>query len=154
MPTIQEIQIVQSLSTYADDNQMLYIYAPKSIQNLIGNLKGLEADQILLTLMPVKEKINTNEYGAIISIEHSGSILMALKSDLDEASLSKDGTDYYMVKYNKYIKPLKELAKTSLLSALSCEGYEFTQYVIDEVINFYDINADGIWISFVIKSTN
>ncbi len=144
--------IVTALSAYCSSNGHKFIYGTKDVQNLIGSLNVLSASQALLTLFPLKEDITTNEFGAVESITYSSTILLAKKSQLDAGSSAEDGVDYYLEKYEAVIKHLKLEAKTTMLSALACDGFAVNKFSIVEVINLFAYNVDGIYIHFTLNS--
>lgn len=110
-----------------------------------NNLKeASEAEEKLsLFLDPVAIEKKKNDSGVVESLVYSGSFMLLYSSDIDEEG--------YEERYIKYIKPIVEAEVEKLEDFLNCEKeVSFDFWKIDEVINMFDYNFDGVIVTYKI----
>lgn len=124
-------------------NGWRFVHARRDYQNLTDALAfvndsvgGYGLGETIFFLDPVICDGTTTD-----GISYSGNFMVLTKSDMD---------DTYENKYTKYIEPLKEVLFGSFKNNLRC-SFEIKQWRAIEVINVFDINADGLSIQFNIK---
>lgn len=120
-----------------------FVHARRDYQNLTDALafvtdeiEGYGVGETILFLDPVIRDFTESD-----GVKYSGNFMILTKSDLDMS---------YEEKQEKYINPLVEVVQDKLRSNLSC-SYKINQFRTIEVINVFDINADGLSIQFNLK---
>lgn len=127
----------------ATANGWRFIHARRDYQNLADALafvedsvEGFGIDETIMFLDPV-----VCDGTATDGIIYSGNFMVLTRSDVD---------DTYDNKYNKYIQPLKDIIFGSFKNNVRCD-FEVKQWKAIEVINVFDINADGLSVQFNLK---
>lgn len=136
-------QICQDRGYYFD-------YGRRDFQNLydLANEKG----KFLFFLDPVRQDEYFSEMGNNTETIYSGYFMLLLNSDFDREYDSQKESDKGNGKYEKYIKPCREeLAK--IIDTFNCNDLEVSEWSITEVINVFDVNADGVLVRYSIKKT-
>ena len=124
-------------------NGWRFIHARRDYQNLTDALsfiddavEGYGVGETILFLDPVIYDATSTD-----GVVYSGNFMVLTKSDID---------DTYENKYAKYIEPLKQEILGSFKNNVRC-SFEIKQWRAIEVINVFDINADGLSVQFNLK---
>ena len=108
-------------------------------------------DQIKMFHYTDSIEVVVNESSFVDGVKYTGSILMLLKSSLDETIDVQKGFDSADGKYELYVKPMIEdggIIK-HIVDYNSCNtDYEISFSDLKEVYNMFDFNADGIWFKY------
>lgn len=120
-----------------------FVYARRDYQNLSevlnfidDALEGYGIGETFLFMDPIRYDGTKTD-----GIVYSGTFMVLTKSDID---------DDYESKCEKYIDPLKELMFGSFKNKLRCD-FTIQGWNAIEVINVFDLNADGLSITFNLK---
>lgn len=76
-------------------------------------------------------------------IRYVGNFMILTNSDIDKS---------YDDKFKDYIEPLIDVVHKTIFNRLRCD-WKVTNLTSIEVINQFDLNADGLSVSFTIEST-
>jgi hypothetical protein len=127
---------------------MVFSYGRRDHINLLNFADGDTTRRFIL--FPLKETNNFSaDSGFKIKTIYSGSFGVVERSSLDEYYNEQKG-DESEGKYKKHIEPIK-LAVATMLDEIQCDNSLSVQsWVVDEVINLLDFNADGVIVSFSI----
>lgn len=109
-----------------------YANLTDALQFVTDAVEGYGVGETILFLDPVIEDLSKTE-----STGYSGNFMILTISDLDMS---------YEDKHTKFIKPLKEVL-VGFKNKLRCT-YQINQFRSIEVINVFDINADGLSVQF------
>lgn len=118
------------------------------------NLKdGTVNDKYCFWLLPVENKPQLNDFNKVIANSWDVALFLCIKADMDGGTPDENGEDYYNEKWTKSIKPLYDTqALNNLTKAFTCiESLTLTNLISKEVINLFDYNMDGLYITFTIK---
>lgn len=118
------------------------------------NLKdGTDSTKYCLWLLPVDNKPQLNDFNKVVANNWDIALFICIKSDLDAGSQDENGADYYNEKWLQNIKPIyDDNILASLSSSFTClETLTLSNMVHKEVINLFDENMDGLYITFTIK---
>lgn len=143
--------IVDTLKNIATNRlNMDFAYGDKPSLNLKD---GTVNDKYCFWLLPVDNKPQLNEYNRVIANSWDIALFMFIQADMDGGMPSDNGEDYYSEKWTKSIKPLYDTqALNQLTMAFTCiESLTLTNLTSKEVINLFDANMDGLYITFTIK---
>ncbi len=122
-------------------NNIELVYGRDDFNNLYDDV---DDGKVVMFLRPLQTSENFGEYGNTESIDWSGSFILCMDSNLDEID--------YDTRYEKYIKPITQGAYKAFKSALVClPTYSIQSLRTVEVINSFDINADGLAVEFLIN---
>ena len=135
------------LETIATSLNLETHYAEKAYANLfefdVDNLKKK------FILEPVLETAIKNSGEFVNAFKQTGKFFIASHSSLDEFYDKNQAGNNANGKYEKYLKPNSILAK-SILKQLECNNdLVLIQWNQREVINLFDMGADGILVEFV-----
>jgi hypothetical protein len=122
------------LKSLAQDNDWFFEYSRTDYQNLYD---GMEKDKIHLFVDPIIIDSKFSDSGNETKT-YSGKIMLLISSDV--------GSDY-TTKYNA-IQPLMDGALQFLKAAFICSEYTFNKFQTIEVINLFDVNLDGLLITY------
>ncbi|PZR18853.1 MAG: hypothetical protein DI539_16065 [Flavobacterium psychrophilum] len=122
----------------AEENDWGFQYARKDYLNLSAD--DVNPNQVQMFLEPITTDSSFSETGRE-SKTYNGNMLLLMASDVDED---------YDAKYQTYIKPLIDVAKTLITDSFSCSDYEIKNLKTIEVINIFDGNLDGLFITYLI----
>lgn len=124
-------------------NGWRFVHARRDYQNLTDvlafvsdSLEGYGSGETILFLDPVIVDGSSNDGNV-----YSGNLMVLTKSDIDET---------YESKYTKYIEPLKEVIFGTFKNNVRCD-FKINQWRAIEVINVFDLNADGLSVQFNLK---
>jgi len=98
------------------------------------------SEDVRVFLDPVTIDEEINEQGVTEHQTYSGSFMMLKSSDVDEKS--------YEDRYQDYILDLKDTINTTLKNAIICKGMLIKSWKVQEVINVFDFNFDGLLITY------
>lgn len=122
-------------------NEWVFSYARRDFQNLFNETE--QKDKVHLFLDPVEISDVMDEYGDVERKIYSGSFMLLLSSDFDEAT--------YDYKYLNYIEKLK-VDLTTLKESLTCTyKAKITNWKTIEVVNIFDYNFDGVIVNYQIE---
>jgi hypothetical protein len=95
-----------------------------------------------------------NESNRVEAVEYKGSVLMLVKSGMDEVIDVQMGGEKEKGKYELYVKPMIEgggIVKY-IIDYNSCtDVHDLDITDIKEVYNMIDFNGDGIWFKYTLK---
>lgn len=97
--------------------------------------EGFSNDETILFCDPIR----TSKVRATNQVQSIGQMILLTRSNHDKM---------YSERYDLFIEPLKA-ALDSMYNKLRCE-WEITRWEDQEVINFFDYNADGLIINFTV----
>jgi len=143
--------IVDVLKNIATNRLVMdFAYGSKPSLNLKDDTVN---DKYCFWLLPVENKPQINEFNKVITNSWDVALFICIKADLDGGSPDENGEDYYNEKWTKNIKPLYDMqALNNLTKAFTCmESLTLTNLNSKEVINLFDENMDGLYITFTIK---
>lgn len=124
---------------YTKELGWAFSYGNKANQNLLQS--NLDSNEIYFLLDPITRVIENKPTGATGYTDFNGEFLLVVKSNLDAE---------YENKYKDNIKPLfDELDKFHKL--LRCSDYEITEWSIVDVIDAFDINTDGLVVTYKVR---
>ena len=123
---------------------MSFQYGDKPSLNLYD---GEDNGGYFLWLLPVESKNIIDQYNKTIMIDWDIAFFIAKKSDIDSES------DYYNHKWELNIKPIYDNGYIqTFTSSLTCGGiYTMSNVVVKEVINLFDWNMDGVYVTATIS---
>lgn len=137
------MEVKDKLELLATSYGWRFVHARRDYQNLKDALAFIEEEmdgygvgETILFLDPV-----IKDYSKSDGVVYSGNFMILTISDFDLS---------YEDKQQKYINPLIEIIQGKIRSNLRCT-YKINQLKTIEVINFFDINADGLSIEFNLK---
>lgn len=141
-------------TTVATKNVEYYFeHSREDFANLF-DADGEDDDQIKMFHYTDSINVIKNDSNYVEAVEYKGSILMLLKSDLDETIDVQKGVDVDCGKYERYVKPMIEgggIVK-QIIDYNSCKDvHEINFSDIKEVYNMFDFNADGIFYKYELK---
>lgn len=121
-------------------NGWAFTYARKDFANLYDEIEV--SDKPYIFLDPVVIEDAENDSDVLEATIHSGSFMLVMSSDLDDAD--------YNDRYEDYIKPLLEGAARDLKDWIRCgsRNIDFNLWKKTEVINAFDYNFDGLIVSY------
>lgn len=137
------MDIKDKLESLATNYGWRFVHARRDYANLTDALAFVEDEaqkygvgETILFLDPVvRDGTKTDGIG------YSGNFMILTISDLD-------GT--YDEKYKDFIEPLTPIIVEDMRNKLRC-SYNINQWRAIEVINVFDINADGLSVNFNLK---
>lgn len=139
------MDIKTAIQEYCTSKSWKFVHGRKSDQNLIDITDVLKAEadnmsegETMLFLDPV-ERISLEE-----GIRYSGNFMVLTNSALDKS---------YEAKFTDYIEPLISIVLNDFKWYLNCD-YDVERWRSIEVVNAFDLNADGLAISFTVKGYN
>lgn len=101
-------------------------------------------NKIHIFLDPVTTEKKKNDSGVVEKITYSGSFMMLYSSNIDEQD--------YEYRYLSFIKPIIDVEVEKFEDYISCEKeVDFEQWKINEIINMFDYNFDGIIVTYRIS---
>lgn len=137
------MDISNDLKDYATLRGWKCHYARRDYQNLVDattfvadTVEGYSEGETMMFIDPIRRKSLSD------GISYAGSFMVLTKSDLDD--------DYFSRK-QKYIDPLINTLLKTLKDRLKC-NYDVDLWDSVEVINQFDWNADGLAITFSVRS--
>lgn len=136
--------IVDTIKSISQDIlSMTFQYGDKPSLNLYD---GEDNGGYFFWLLPVESKNIIDQYNKTIAKEWDLAFFIAKKSDIDSES------DYYNHKWELSIKPIYDNGYVeTFTSSLTCEGnLTLSNVVVKEVINLFDWNMDGLYITATI----
>lgn len=135
--------IVDTIKTITEDIlSMSFQYGDKPSLNLYD---GEDSGGYFLWLLPVESKNIIDSYNKTTSTEWDIAFFIAKKSDIDSES------DYYNSKWGLSIKPIYDNGYIeTFTSSFTCDGLFLSNVVVKEVINLFDWNMDGVYITATI----
>lgn len=138
------MDIKDKLESLATSYGWRFVHARRDYANLTQALSFVEDEaqkygvgETILFLDPVVRDGSKTD-----GIVYSGNFMVLTISDLD-------GT--YDNKYKDMIKPITDIVLVSMVNQLRC-SYTVNQWRAIEVINVFDINADGLSVNFNLKA--
>lgn len=140
--------IVDILNDIAQDINLTFAYGDKPSLNLKDETID---ERYCLWLLPVENKPVSNEFNRIIENNWDIAFFICIRADMDGGNPHDE--DYYFEKWSKSIKPIydNKLFET-IANKLTCEqGLTLSNLSTKEVINLFDENMDGLYITFTIK---
>ena len=127
------------LKAFAASNNLPFEYGRADFNNLHDSAEQKNVSHIFLD--PVEISDIDNDSGVTEKKVHSGSFMILYSSDIDEIS--------YDDRYQKYIKPIVTGNLISIKDELRCNSeVVFDMWKIQEVINIFDYNFDGVICTF------
>jgi len=135
--------IVDVIKSIVQNLNMSFKYGDKPSLNLQdGEITGYN-----VWLLPVEHKSTVTQYNRVSSRIWDVAFFIFIKSDLDS------GGDYYNEKWEQNIKPIyTNNYVDNIVNQLSCEErYTTSDIVVKEVINLFDWNMDGLYITMTIS---
>lgn len=142
--------IVDTIKTIAENSlNMTFAYGDRTALNLIDENTGKYA----LWLLPVENKPEVNGLNKVVVNNYDIALFMCIKSDMDAGTPAINGQDYYAQKWGQNIKPLyTDKAVENFVKAFTCkEEFTVSAPVVKEVINLFDLNVDGLYVTLTIK---
>jgi hypothetical protein len=137
------MDIKDKLESLATSYGWRFVHARRDYANLTDALAFVEDEaqkygvgETILFLDPVVRDGSKTD-----GIVYSGNFMVLTISDLD-------GT--YDEKYKDLIEPLNDIVLVQMMNQLRC-SYTVNQWRAIEVINVFDINADGLSVNFNLK---
>ena len=143
--------IVDTFKNIANNRlNMDFAYGDKPSLNLKDETIN---DRYCFWLLPVENKPQLNEFNRVISNNWDVALFLCIKADMDGGNPSDNGEDYYSEKWARNIKPLyDQQALNQLTMAFTCiESITITNLISKEVINLFDENMDGLYVTLTIK---
>lgn len=140
------IDIVTRFSDATEALGFTFVYGTNSVLNLIdADPEGIEADASYLLLLPVTRRPQLSQTGGVNAIIHNVRFMLVAQNSFDHME-EDDPEQYYYQKYLNRVVPM--LANwESLQKIFVCPGLIFTQIVIEEVVNQFNSNLDGILVT-------
>jgi len=139
------MDILTSIKEFSASKSWTFVQGRKSDQNLIDITDVLksEADNMsegetMIFLDPI-ERTSLDD-----GIQYSGNFMVLTNSALDKS---------YENKFTDYIEPLIQTVLKDFKWSLNCDFDVLTWRSI-EVVNAFDLNADGLAVSFTVKGYN
>ena len=128
-----------------------FVYGTRSVINLIdADPQSLVPDQIYLLLLPVVDNPQTGRTGATQSILHNCRFMLVAQNQIDHMQ-EGEPEDYYYQKYVNRVVRMKEEFE-ALKNTFICPGLVMSAIRIEEVVNQFDSNLDGIMVACNITS--
>lgn len=130
-----------AIQNFANSAGMTFDYARKDYANLVDDL---QLDNTHVILYPLRIKETVNEHGQVERADYEGTFFMVRPSNFDE-NYSGDNT----AKWERYIEPIHQELKQLREYLTTCNAeYTIQQWQIDEVVNLFSVNLDGLYITF------
>lgn len=126
------------LNQIAINNDYIFMYARQDFQNLYDDMT---TDKVHLFVDPITQDTSFSDSGTETNT-YSGKFMLLVSSDIDED---------YKQKYISNIKPLMSGATKSIKNELVCAEATINKFTQVEVINLFDINLDGLLITYSIS---
>lgn len=118
-----------------------------------ANRNLLESNEIentiYLLLDSVKETEGSSLYGGDVATTYSSNFILGIKSDFDNVYDGQNYTEIENSRYVKNIQPLKDALK-EFKDIIDCSELKRTNWEVIEVINQFDINLDGLLVTFTL----
>lgn len=129
--------------------KMDWQYGTKSSHNLCAP----SADKYTMLVLPLVNKPQLNSFNKVTENNWEIALFMCITADMDGGTPGQNGSDYYAEKCDKSIKPLyDDNAVGKLTAAFTCkEELTLSGLNVTEVINLFDENVDGLYITFNIR---
>ena len=136
--------MVDKFKSIADFKDLEFNYGSTAYHNLLEfDSRDLKTKFLL---DPIIRQDNLSSSGYKVSVRNSGSFVVLMKSSIDEKYFQ---TGEYS-KYELYLKPVKTIID-EIKDRLNCDAnYVINSWRETEVINLFDMNADGIMVEFSI----
>jgi hypothetical protein len=141
------MDIVRTFQQFAEGEAFLFDYGTRATLNLLDSIKtGTwtgNADDIYFFLdKRTGEPILNDTKTSSQYVRYNGSFLILKPGDLDTT---------YMEKYESNIEPLLPYLNR-LERFFACTEFVLESYKWDDAIQIFDVNCDGIYVQFRIKS--
>jgi hypothetical protein len=141
------MDIVRTFQQFAEGEALLFDYGTRATLNLLDSIKtgtwtGSNDDIYFFLDRRSGEPIQNATKTGSQFVRYTGSFLILKPSDLDMP---------YFEKYEKNIEPLL-LYLNRFERFFACTEFELEFYKWDDVTDLFDVNLDGIFVQFRIKS--
>lgn len=139
------------LQSLAENLGMVFSYGRRDHLNLLSF--DQEDNDIRFLLFPLKVRsVFSSDSGSVNRTTWIGSFMVLQRSDLDSFYNEQKGNSSEG-KYEKHIEPIKTALDTLLNQLICNQDYIVQNWDMDEVINLFDMNADGIMVTFTISTS-
>ena len=145
---MDSFDLVGELKTYAEENNMAFLYGDEFHRNYELTKNDILVDQLILGSDPFLAEPSITQSGKLESIIYRGLIMLGRKYEQSTKS-SLDET--YLQKYTNRLKELMQLLSTHLI-AFCCDNeltIESSQFEL--IINSLDENVDFVVCSITLK---
>ena len=137
---MEKYGLISELKSYAEENQMAWIYGDNFHRNIELSKNQLIDNQLILGSDPFIAIPKFTNHGKLEAITYNGLMLLGIYTDVIKSTIDET----YQQKYDNRLKELMQLLSTHII-AFSCDN-ELTilnsQFELS--INTYDENIDFV----------
>jgi hypothetical protein len=147
----QFIDIVMRFKEASEALGYTFVYGTNSVLNLIdADPESVEPETVYLLLLPVSRRPQQGSTGGINAIVAQCRFMLLAQNELDHM-LTGEPIDYYFQKYENRVMPM--FAQWQLLrQVFICPGIVMQDTLIDEVVNQFNSNLDGLMVTCTIRT--
>lgn len=136
----------------AEARGMVFIYGRTDFQEL-NEATDNDCGQLYWFCDPIDETPLYSDAGGKTGTKYSGRFMIVQRSEFESNYDSNPGADETENRYEKHLRPIKELIKEELQKDLLCNYSLQVSWTLKEVINLtLSDNFDGILVPFNISS--
>lgn len=132
--------------------QYVFDYGRHDYLNL-NTIQQSNSDRIHFLMYPIRHRENFSRSGFIRNKEYTIEFFLCRKSELNEDyDINRDGGTANNARFEKYIRPLYNAFENGIKRFFICHpDLRIINCNIDEVINVFDMNVDGLQIRLTVN---
>lgn len=139
--------LVSYFESICATNGIYFSYGNRANQNLLRS--DLTADKKYLLLDPLTRNKTFGELGGAGEVVYNSSFFLVQKSTIDKKYYNQSG-EVDNGKYKEYILPILQNELSTIEGAINCDEYEIRTWTVVDAINVFDVNLDGVIVTFSI----